>query len=281
MKHIILKHFLSTVLLLVLCSAFLSCKDDEKADPKPVADFTYTINEGDGVSVQFTNTSTNFVSSAWTFSDAGSVSTEASPMHKFSASGAYKVTLVVVSKDGSMSTKEKTLAISAVASNLLLNSTFTNNENWTVQTTFSDDGALIIPTFNNKITMSSTGGVQAGVIIYQAVELTPGTYKLMLNVSTEDTQNNGWLTLYLSAVEPLEGVDLSDDDIVTGIDGCTGALVGDLASLGSGECKVGNSDGQAVVETAGTYYFGIATGIYDGAFGANYNINSVSLIKIL
>ena len=284
MKHTNFKKLLLPSLFFIVFSFFLSCKKEEKVDPKPVADFTYVVT---GNSVQFTNTSTNYVSSAWTFSDAGSVSTGASAMHTFSTPGAYKVKLVVTSKDGSTSTKEKTVEIqAAVITNLLLNNTFVNSENWTVTEAFSNGITDIISTFNNKITLSSSGaGNEAGILISQAVELTPGTYKLALDVSTEDTQNNNWINLMLLNEQPEDGTDPDEESIVIGIDGCNDkALVGDLASLGTvGQdgCRTGTTtNGQVVIATAGRYYFAIGTGIYDGTFGNNYNINSVSLTKM-
>ena len=63
----------------------------------PVADFTYTYNNG---VYQFVNNSTNATTYLWDFGD-GSTSTEFEPQHQYSVSGNYTVTLIAESNCGS------------------------------------------------------------------------------------------------------------------------------------------------------------------------------------
>lgn len=62
----------------------------------PVADFTYTIT---GMTVEFTNNSTNAVSYNWTFGTAG-VSTDVDPVFVFPATGSFNVCLEAASDSG-------------------------------------------------------------------------------------------------------------------------------------------------------------------------------------
>lgn len=59
------------------------------ATPQPEAEFTFA---GTGLSVEFTNSTTNATSYLWDFGD-GNSSTEVNPTHTYSAAGLYMVTL--------------------------------------------------------------------------------------------------------------------------------------------------------------------------------------------
>jgi PKD repeat protein len=89
----------------------ISCTEDEKKDPAPLikADFTFAIDEEDGTTVTFTNTSIGFASVAWDFGD-GEESTETNPSHSFEP-GTYSVELTATSADGRTSTKTKEVEI--------------------------------------------------------------------------------------------------------------------------------------------------------------------------
>jgi PKD repeat protein len=71
-----------------------SCKKDD--DPKPVADFTYTVNN---LTVAFKDSSSHADKYAWDFGD-GSNSTEQSPSHTYADYGTYTVTLNVEGAGG-------------------------------------------------------------------------------------------------------------------------------------------------------------------------------------
>ncbi|WP_198315789.1 PKD domain-containing protein [Chitinophaga tropicalis] len=70
--------------------------------PNPVANFSYPPIAADicpPIKVQFTNSSTDFVSSAWDFGD-GSTSSEDNPLHNYIRPGTFPVTLTVFSEGG-------------------------------------------------------------------------------------------------------------------------------------------------------------------------------------
>ncbi|HLO59670.1 MAG TPA: PKD domain-containing protein [Bacteroidales bacterium] len=71
-----------------------SCKKDD--DPKPVAEFDYTV---DDLQVTFTDASTNATTYSWDFGDENT-STEQSPVHTYADYGTYSVTLEVKGSGG-------------------------------------------------------------------------------------------------------------------------------------------------------------------------------------
>lgn len=99
--------------LLVMCNdESYKISSDVKEGAKPVASFTYEIDE---LEVQFTNTSTDAESFYWEFGD-GTTSTEASPLHTFSSAGTYTITLKVNSSVGYSSLNEESLSVAGKAS---------------------------------------------------------------------------------------------------------------------------------------------------------------------
>lgn len=72
----------------------------EAAPAAPIADFSYAV---DGLSVSFTNTSTDMnndiVSYSWDFGD-GSTSSEMSPTYAYATAGAYTVSMTVIDAEG-------------------------------------------------------------------------------------------------------------------------------------------------------------------------------------
>ena len=89
-------HWILTIIVLIMMLS--SC--EEKKDP-PNASFVVsseTYLAGDGVI--FTNTSTNASSYLWEFGD-GTSSTQESPIHIYTESGTYTVTLTAINADGS------------------------------------------------------------------------------------------------------------------------------------------------------------------------------------
>jgi PKD repeat protein len=94
--------------LLISCS-----KDEEK--PKPVTSFTASKTAVlAGEEIQFTNTSENAASYAWSFGD-GTTSTLESPTKTYNAVGTYTVTLVATGEGGSASaTQDITVTAASV-----------------------------------------------------------------------------------------------------------------------------------------------------------------------
>ena len=65
--------------------------------PLPDASFSYATN---GLSVTFTNTTTNGTSYYWTFGDGG-ISTQTNPTYTYAAEGAYNVNMIATNSCGS------------------------------------------------------------------------------------------------------------------------------------------------------------------------------------
>tara|TARA_B100001750_G_scaffold226382_1_gene219094 strand:+ start:187 stop:1011 length:825 start_codon:yes stop_codon:yes gene_type:complete len=94
MKNLFLGIFLFSMLFTV------GCEDDESSVEPPTARFNYTVDENNGLLVNFTNASLNADSYSWDFGDDES-STEMSPSHTYAADGTYHVTLTATNSGGS------------------------------------------------------------------------------------------------------------------------------------------------------------------------------------
>ncbi|MEC9106790.1 MAG: PKD domain-containing protein, partial [Candidatus Neomarinimicrobiota bacterium] len=85
---------------LLISMIVISCEDDEATVEAPTARFTYTVDENNGLLVNFTNASLNADSYSWDFGDGGT-STEMSPSHTYAADGTYNVSLTATNSGGS------------------------------------------------------------------------------------------------------------------------------------------------------------------------------------
>ena len=94
MKNSLLAIFLFSMIFTV------GCEDDSSSVDLPMARFTYTVDEDNGLMVMFTNASLNADSYSWDFGDEES-STEMSPSHTYAADGTYDVTLTATNSGGS------------------------------------------------------------------------------------------------------------------------------------------------------------------------------------
>jgi PKD repeat protein len=107
------KKLLSLVGFLALIALTSCSKDDTK--PKPTASFTASKTSVlVGEEIQFTNTSENATSYAWSFGD-GTTSTEESPAKTYTATGVFTVTCVATGPGGSGSS---TLDITVTAASI-------------------------------------------------------------------------------------------------------------------------------------------------------------------
>ena len=98
----------------IAAAAVFSCNDPNPgptppgpAGNPPVADFTYVA---DGLSVTFTNKSTDATSFKWDFGDDES-SRETSPVHVYATAGEYKVSLTAANADGETNKKDVTISV--------------------------------------------------------------------------------------------------------------------------------------------------------------------------
>jgi PKD repeat protein len=106
-------------LILSIVIGFTSCTkeagpivDEEGTLPKPTSSFAYeVVDPNDPFTIKFTNSSTNFADSRWSFDD-DSTSSEASPTHTFLKTGTFNVKLVSINEDGYWAQREETVVIS-------------------------------------------------------------------------------------------------------------------------------------------------------------------------
>jgi PKD repeat protein len=88
-----------------------SCRNDvappPPPPPPPVASFTFTAS---GLTVIFDNTSTDFVSSQWSFGD-GTVSAASDPTHTYAVAGTFVVTLTVRNSVGQADTTSQFVTV--------------------------------------------------------------------------------------------------------------------------------------------------------------------------
>jgi PKD repeat protein len=281
---------------------FLSSCGGDEAAPKPVADFTFVVDEATGLKVTFTNISENGVSYSWNFGVAGASSTVESPEHTYTTSGAYSVELTATGADGSTAKKSKTLALTAIPQNVLVNGNFATNTNWKQsQLSLNPESGMTVPvdlTFNNGLTFSSalvngTGDLsRAAVGLIQQITLEPGTYEIRSSATLSEV-GGAWFFISVLNFElnselgegapeddeegafTVLGADIGSDECKT----YTGPLE-DMTCLADSFIKTGKADGVFEITTAGTYYFTITAGQWESTFGT-FKINNIGLYKIL
>ena len=98
------KNVFKLVLFATIGLFFVACEKEEVITP--TASFTY---EADGLTVTFTDNSTNATSYAWDFGDSNT-STEKNPVHTYADYGTFNVVLTVTSASGKTATKSETIA---------------------------------------------------------------------------------------------------------------------------------------------------------------------------
>lgn len=89
----------SLLLLVVAVGFFQSCKKD-KDKASVTAGFTFAVDANDFRTVNFTNTSTDFVALSWNFGDGSALVTDPNPSHTFEGEGAYQVSLTATDENG-------------------------------------------------------------------------------------------------------------------------------------------------------------------------------------
>lgn len=286
----------------LLVFTFSSCGGDDPVAPKPTADFTFSIDEATGLKVTFTNASENAVSYSWNFGVTGASSNLESPEYTYTASGAYTVVLTATGSDGSTSSKSKTVALTAVPQNLLINSDFVDGSNWTISDASNDPesgftGSTIL-TFSNGLSFSGQYVDDEGNLlrnqasVFQAVELEAGTYEFHSSVTFQGAANT-WISISVNdfMLDSKAGQTPPEDDdegafqiLYADLNEECGKFSGDLSDigcLGDSRIKDGKADGVFEISTAGTYYFSITAGQWEQTFGTTHKINSVGLFKIL
>ncbi len=166
-KHVLLPFILA---IFVFINA---CEKDDPVDPTPVANFTAskTTAAVDEV-IQFTNTSTDATSFAWSFGD-GSTSTLSAPTKSYATSAVFTVTLSATGPGG-MVTTSKDITIIPVSSFTVADEANLNNTTPVQFTNTSKGATSYVWTFGDAGSSSST---QADPSFTYTV---PGTYTVTL-----------------------------------------------------------------------------------------------------
>ncbi|WMN12900.1 DUF4958 family protein [Marivirga salinae] len=82
--------------------------------PEAIAGFSFSINQNNAYTIDFTNTSQNAVSYTWDFGD-GSTSNEENPSHTYNDDGEYEVVLTATNSDGFDSQYAETICVADLA----------------------------------------------------------------------------------------------------------------------------------------------------------------------
>ncbi len=272
-----LSAFVFTFILLVSCSK----EDDKIVINPPTADFYFEPNPVNTLKGKFVNTSTSIKSSSWSFGEGNSNATVRSPLYAYKNEGTYTVTLKTVGWNNKELTVTKDIVVvKPTFINVVANGNFVDDQSWSTTAVFGDDIDL---NFNDKLNFNCAG-TQAGILIHQAVELQAGTYQIAADIQTDDNQFGNWLEFWVTPNAPVDTEEPTGGSQVIGTETfgpCANlALSGDIVEINS-DCKYGDDieQGQVTISTAGTYYFIIYTGIFDGSYG-DYNLNSVGLFKL-
>jgi PKD repeat protein len=196
------------ILLGIVSLTIIACNEDEPVK-KNAASFSATVGSfkitaPTGIQVTFTNTSENATTFSWDFGDGSALSTEESPTHVYDLPGTYTVELstgAAVGANPVVSVKSIDVVVTdptASLTNLVQGGQFETADasSWTV--IYSGQGTTTagVKVFNHvNYTFGSTANVptggtgggmlisnskpgeEVGSVIYQAVNLSAGTYR--------------------------------------------------------------------------------------------------------
>lgn len=246
----------------------------------PSVGFSYTIT--DGLTVEFTNSSSNADSYLWDFGDGTGTSTEENPTYTYASEGVYTVTLTANNSDGS---NGSTLKIT-FAPNLIANGGFDDDSAWSIiQHNGSGNGVVTIANgvaVFDEITDIPSGswGNEAHVGINQAVEVNEaGNYLLDMNIITNSIDEL-WFEVWVGAQAPVSGEDYGADQGATRVLNVNSWDCGNTVTY-SGSMAETNCTGLdgAITLDANTYYVVIRSGGF--TFGDDgVIIDNVSFVKV-
>ena len=227
-------------------------------DDVPSANFTQVTN---GLSVDFTNTSTNADSYSWNFGD-GNSSTETNPTHTYSADGNYDVVLAATNDCGSV-TSTQTVTISTLPIANFEADVTSGCVALTVQ--FSDLSSSNTTSWSWSFPggTPSTSTEQNPVVVYNSA----GEYSVTLVASNSTGDNTITQTNYIS-VDDVPSAGFSQTSI-----GQTATFTNTSTNANSYNWDFG--DGNSSTETNPTHTYS-ADGNYDVVLTATNDCGSVT-----
>ena len=166
-------------------------------NPSPIADFSSSINPLNNGEVTFTNTSNNATSYLWDFGD-GNTSTDANPIHTYTMSGNYTITLtstnVECGDNLKVSNIDVTVSTLSINEEDFLNSVnvYPNPFNNSITINLNSDSQINYQLFdiNGRLIISKTNSspINNKIIIDNLSSLSKGTY--FLKIKQLDTDFN-------------------------------------------------------------------------------------------
>jgi hypothetical protein len=273
-----MKNFLARSIFYAAIVVLLgACGSSDNPTPNPTADFTSAVDGSNPLTIHFTNTSKDASTFAWDFGD-NSTSTDKDPSHTYAKGGAYQVKLVATGGTGKTSEKDDTATSPA---NLIGGGDMSVSTKafWTVDTlnapsptswTFADNGTL---SFSNDV------GTETNILVWQPIYVEAGKqYTFSAHVKGGGASNM-WFEIYFGTSKPAKGSDYTDNKYIAlnTWSGCGGdAVDGDIATIGcDGSGK--DTSGSITFTSTGVVYFGIKTGVWDGAYTNALTIDDVSV----
>lgn len=260
-----------------------------------VAEFEFVVAGDDSGKVSFTNNSSNGNAFSWEFGD-GSTSTDANPVHTYSESGRYTVTLNVTGDSGSDNTSNDVV----YTVNLVTAGDMSDDTQWTFKQIWNDpDNAIEHSFVNETFTWDNAAGtLYSQSYLWQEVALEAGkTYTFSADVTSTTGTSGVWFELYFGKDDPdLEG-DYGSNEGANGkrLDaGCvSGAYDGNYVELvhssegcGEGDRSIA-SDGNFTISAEeltanGTIYLVFKSGSWDSAdnYGDGLVLDNVSIREV-
>ena len=274
---------------LLIAAAITGCTPDEVKGGNPItqgdpdASFTASTTDGNHYGVAAIE-DTDIQYHTWKVLTPSTTDTEteakgpATMNLTFPTPGTYTVIHRAVGFIGginSVSQQVFTITTSALGPNLIQSPNFENTSDWT---TINTSGTPTVTWTFNSGSATANGGVQdawSGQVLYQAITLAAGTYRVEMHVESPGASQNTWFHVFIKSNQPVNGSDYgTDDERILGLNtwgGCATApfngMISAVGCVGSGQ--------DVTVTTAGTYYFAIKAGT-----GSTNGVNHISVSDI-
>jgi PKD repeat protein len=246
----------------------------------PTADFSFSVL--DGLTVEFTNASSNADSYFWDFGDGVGTSSEENPTYTYTSEGIYTVTLSATNSDGTTEASKNV----AFAPNLIGNGEFDDDSVWSIiQHNGSGNGEVTIANgvaVFDEVTDIPSGswGNEAHVGINQAVTVDEaGTYALDMNITTNGIDEL-WFEVWVGTDAPTAGADYNENQGGTRVLNVNSWDCGNTVTYSGSMAATGCTgvDGTISLD-AGTYYVVIRSGGFTFGEGGVI-IDNVSMVKV-
>lgn len=279
--------FKSFSLALLIAAAITGCTPDEVKGGNPTtqgdpdASFTATTTDGNHYDV-VASSDADIQYHTWKMITPTAEGTEtkggATMNFTFPTPGTYTIVHRAVGFIGGTNTVSQqvfNVTTSALGPNVVASPNFENPSDWSTANTSGTQ--TVTWTFNNGSATANGGVLNAwsGQVLYQAITLAVGTYRVDMHVESPGASENTWFHVFIKSNQPVNGTDYgTDDERILGLNtwgGCATApfngMISTVGCVGSGQ--------DVTVTTAGTYYFAIKAGT-----GANNGVNNISVSDI-